>query len=138
MPQTKHSPRRIDARNSCQVFASATSCRREASGRVACGRRSPPTSDDGAPLLVRHDHEVLDEARCAGRPSTPFLTSKTSNSASIVSKKCLGGLPHPVDLEQVVGREEELLGPEVLEEVVDVPPLPVDVGVLVLGRCRRR
>ena len=46
----------------------------------------------------------------------------------------LGSLAHPVRLEEVVGGVEEVLGPEVVDELEDAPALPVDDGVLLPGQ----
>ena len=134
-PQERHSPRRIDARNSFQVLPGAI-VKTEAIGRVGVGVGAAHEGEV-PPLLLRHDHEVLDEGVVlVGHRAVLHLEDVEEREHRL--EEDLGRLAHPVRLEEVVGGEEEVLGPEVLDEVEDVPALPVDDGVLLPGRGRRR
>ena len=92
-------------------------------------------ADEGevSPLLLRHDHEVLDEGVVlVGHRAVLHLEHVEEREHRL--EEDLGGLAHPVRLEEVVGGVEEVLGPEVVDELEDAPALPVDDGVLLPGQ----
>ena len=88
------------------------------------GVRAADESERAALLLGRRE-KVLDE-RVVLVGHRAVLHLEDVEELEHRREEVLRGLPHAVRLEEVVRGIEQSLAPEVLDEVEDVPPLPVD------------
>ena len=84
-------------------------------------------ADEGerAALLLGDRQEILDE-RVVLVGHRAVLDLEHVEELEHLREEVLGGLPHPVGLEEVVRRVKKVLRAQVLDEVEDVPSLDVD------------